>query len=130
MWRIKHQSQYGTKPSLQERSSKSSETNLWSFRFHVERCVDVSEEHIPDDPERCSKKVGRAMSMTAMRHANRIMNERHSQEPVSWLMIPLRQSLEPEETGPMFKVSLEMGNDVPPKVKLTEGKRSHGTAEG
>ena len=70
------------------------------------------------------------MSMTAMQYANRIMNQRHSQEPVSWLMMPLRQSLEPEETGPMFKISLEMENDVSPKVKLTEGKRSHGTAEG
>ena len=54
---------------------------------------------------------------------------RYSQVPVSWPTMPLTQSLEPEETDPTLRVSLEIGNDLPPKVKLTSGNESHGTAQ-
>lgn len=58
-----------------------------------------------------------------------MLNVSYSQEPVSWPTMPLTQSDEPEETCPRLRVSAEMENDVPPKVKLTEGKELHGTIE-
>ena len=41
--------------------------------------------------------------------------------------MPLMQSEESEEVGPRLRAEAEMGNEVPPKLRLIFGKELHGT---
>ena len=42
---------------------------------------------------------------------------------------PLIQSDEPDETGPRLRAEAEIGNDLPPKLRLILGKELHATTE-